>query len=157
MHTLNHDLEKTVLDADGRYLNAGELGVLERYIESYSKRLETYQLLRDNSKALVVEALRHLFESYPELLQKHKQRCAYDMSEVLRYIALSILRDDETFFMEALFSWLDTILVAYKKNNACADAYGYLKQAVEKQLPSRCSLMVGPYLEKVQQVLESHA
>jgi hypothetical protein len=157
MRTINHELEKTVLEADGRFLNSRELDILERYLNSYDKRQQTYQLLRDNSKTLVIAALRRLFEKYPDLLQKHKQRCAYDMSEVLRYVALSVLRDDETFFMEATLSWLDTILVAYKKNNACSDAYRFLKEAVDKHLPSHSSLLVSPYLDRVQQILGSHA
>lgn len=156
MDFLNQSLKKNVLEADGNYLNTQGLDILEQYVESYSIRLETYQFLRDQSKNLVIEALKYLFERYPELLQKHKQRCAYDMSEVLRYIALSILRDDETFFMETLFSWLDTILVAHKKNQACAEVYRYLYQLVDKHLPSRCSVLVFPYLDKVAQVLESH-
>ncbi len=104
-----------------------------------------------------MQALTHLFKAYPDLLQNHKQRCVYDMSETLRYIALSILRDDEVFFMEALMSWLDTILLAYKKTGPCAIAYRHLQDAVEQHLSGNTASLVRPYLERVRQGLEAHA
>ena len=157
MYTLNHTLEKNVIEADGRYLNAKELTALEQYAQGYASRLTAYQEVRDNSKQLVVQALTHLFKAYPDLLQNHKQRCVYDMSETLRYIALSILRDDEVFFMEALMSWLDTILLAYKKTGPCAIAYRHLQDAVEQHLTGSTVSLVRPYLERVRQGLEAHA
>lgn len=157
MYTLNHTLEKNVIEADGRYLNAKELTALEQYAQGYAGRLTAYQEVRDHSKQLVVQALTHLFKAYPDLLQSHKQRCVYDMSETLRYIALSILRDDEVFFMEALMSWLDTILLAYKKTGPCAIAYRHLQDAVEQHLSPNSASFVRPYLERVRQGLEAHA
>jgi hypothetical protein len=157
MYTLNHTLEKNVIEADGRYLNAKELTALEQYAQGYATRLTAYQEVRDHSKQLVVQALTHLFKAYPDLLQSHKQRCVYDMSETLRYIALSILRDDEVFFMEALMSWLDTILLAYKKTGPCAIAYRHLQDAVEQHLSANTVSLVRPYLERVRQGLEAHA
>ena len=157
MYTLNHTIEKNVIDADGRYLGAKELSTLEQYAQGYANRLAAYQELRDHSKPLVVQALTQLFKGYPDLLQHHKQRGVYDMSETLRYIALAILRDDELFFMEALMSWLDTILLAYKKNVACAIAYHHLQDAVEQKLSASSVLLIRPYLERVRQGLESHA
>jgi hypothetical protein len=157
MYTINHTIEKSVIGADGRYLNVQELSSLEQYAQEYSHRLEAYQDLREHSKPLVIQALTHLFKEYPDLLQKHKQRCVYDMSETLRYIALSILRDDEVFFMEALMSWLDTILLAYKKTGPCAIAYRHLQEAVDERLSETSAAYVRPYLDRVRQGLESHA
>jgi hypothetical protein len=120
MHTLNHTLENNFLEADGRYLNMQELEPLERYCQSYNMRMEAYQLLRDRSERLVIMALQKLAQTYPELIQQHGPRCKYDMSEVLRYIAVAVLRDDEIFFKEQMMAWLDTILLAHKRNDHCS-------------------------------------
>jgi hypothetical protein len=157
MYTLNHALEKNVIEADGRYLTAKELTALEQYAQGYAGRLAAYQEVRDMNKQLVIQALTNLFKAYPDLLKNHKQRCVYDMSETLRYIALSILRDDEVFFMEALMSWLDTILLAYKKTGPCAIAYRHLQDAVDQHLSSNSAGLIRPYLDKVRQALEAHA
>lgn len=157
MHTLNHNLDRTIAEADGRYLDPQELYPLEQYIQSYAIRLHTYQQLRDNSEKLIIYALRKMAQTYPELIQQYGQRCKYDMAEVLRYIALSILRDDETFFKEQMMSWLDTILVAYKRTTHCSTAYRHLQEAITASLPAQEANLIRPYMEIVTQSLQSHA
>lgn len=157
MHTLNHSLEKNILEADGRYLSSQELNPLEQYLQSYKVRVETYQQLRDHSDKLVLQALRKLAQAYPEIIQQHGQRCKYDMTEVLRYMAVSILRDDEVFFKEQMMSWLDTILLAHRKTSHCTIAYRALQEAVASSLSPASASLVRPYLDIVLQSLQSHA
>ncbi|WP_242065452.1 hypothetical protein [Trichocoleus sp. FACHB-262] len=157
MHTLNHTLEKNILEADGRYLSSRELDPLEQYLQSYKVRLETYQQLRDQSDKLVLQSLRKLAQAYPEIIQQHGQRCKYDMTEVLRYIAVSILRDDEVFFKEQMMSWLDTILQAHRKTSQCMIAYRALQEAITSGLSPASGSLVRPYLDIVLQSLQSHA
>jgi hypothetical protein len=157
MHTLNHTLEKYILEADGRYLNTQELHPLEQYIQSYTTRVQTYQHLRDNSDKLTVQALRKMAQTHPELIQQHGQRCKYDMTEVLRYVALSVLRDDETFFKEQMIAWLDTILLAYKRAAHCVTAYRYLQEEIATTLPAQDANLTRSYMDIVIQSLQSHA
>ncbi|MGA7932045.1 MAG: phycobilisome protein [Kovacikia sp.] len=157
MHTLNRDFETSLLDADGRYLDAQELYPLETYVQSYATRLHTYLQLRENGDKLVIQALRKLAQTYPELIQQHGPRCKYDMTEVLRYIALSVLRNDEFFFKEKMMVWLDTILLAHKRNSQCVTAYRYLQEAIAAALPGTDASLIRPYLEIVIQTLQSHA
>jgi hypothetical protein len=157
MHTLNHELEESVLEADGRYLDTQELHSLELYLKSYDKRLETYEILREKHNEVVLQALRKLAQVHPEVIQKHGKRCKYDMSEVLRYIALSILRNDEIFFKEAMMTWLDTILVAHHRHTQCIKAYQYLQEVVDKALPPADANLVRPYIDIVIMTLKTHA
>ena len=157
MHTLNHDLERHVLEADGRYLNAQELYPLEQYVQSYLTRLHAYQELRDHSEKLIMQSLRKMAQAHPELIQQHGQRCKYDMSEVLRYIALSVLRDDEVFFKEQMVVWLDTILLAYKRNANCVTAYRCLQDAIAATMTAADVNLIRPYLDVVIQTLQTHA
>ncbi|KGF72550.1 phycobilisome protein [Neosynechococcus sphagnicola sy1] len=157
MHVLNTTLEKNVIEAEGRYLNSRELAPLEDYLQSYAIRLETYQSLRDQNEKLLLQTLRKLSQSHPDIIQQHGPRCKYDMSEVLRYIALSILRDDETLFTEQMMSWLDTILMAHKRNVHCATAYRYLQETITSNLSAGCCNLVRPYLDSIMQTLQSHA
>lgn len=156
MHTFNRTLENTLLDADGRYLDTQELHSLEQYIHSYTDRLQMYQQLRDTSEKLVIYSLRKLAQTYPEVIQQCGQRCKYDMTEVLRYIALSILRDDEVFFKEQMMAWLDTIILAHKKTAQCVMAYRYLQEAIASALPPVSVSLVRPYVDLVIQSLQSH-
>ena len=157
MHTLNHYLEKSILEAEGRYLSAQELSLLERYAQSYAVRLQTYQQLRDNSDTFIASALHKLGQTYPDLIQQHGPRCKYDMTEVLRYMALSLLRDDEVFFKEQIMSWLDTILLAHKRTDHCLVAYRSLQAAIATTLASDSLAMTRPYFDLITQSLQSHA
>jgi len=156
MHTLNHDIDESFLDADGAYLDARGLQMLEYFAQTYSQRLEAYNALREHNAALVQGALEKMKHTHPELMQKHGKRCQYDMTEVVRYMALAILRDDEVFFKEMMISWLDTVLMAYKHHNHCATAYRLLQEMVDAQIPT-CSTVVRPYLDSVILMLQSHA
>lgn len=157
MQTLNHTLEENFLDADGRYLNSQELFPLEQYFQTYTTRLATYQQLREQSDKFILYALRKLAQAHPELIQQHGQRCKYDMTEVLRYIALSVLRDDEVFFKEQMMSWLDTILMAHKRTSHCTLAYRHLQEVINNTLPAASSTLIRPYLDIVLMALQSHA
>ncbi|MEB3358072.1 MAG: hypothetical protein VKK04_15195 [Synechococcales bacterium] len=156
MQTINHTLEKRVLQADGKYLDNQGLETLERYHKTYETRLETYQHLSQHSNNLVLMVLQRMGQDYPELIQKHGKRCQFDMTCVLRYVALAILKDDETFFMDEMMDWLDTILVAYRRNEHCATAYRHMLEAMEDQLPAASSAMIRPYLDEVILKLQSH-
>ncbi|MBF2025715.1 MAG: phycobilisome protein [Oscillatoriales cyanobacterium C42_A2020_001] len=157
MQTLNYTLSQNIVEADGRYLDAQELQPLEHYIQSYAVRLETYHLLREYSEKLVLFSLRKFANTYPELIQQHGGRCKYDMTEVLRYIAIAILRDDELFFKEQMMVWLDTILLAHKRNMHCSLAYRNLQAAIAASLPAASANLVRPYLDLILQSLQSHA
>jgi hypothetical protein len=156
MHALNYKLDKSILDADGRYLYSHELYPLESYIQSYTTRLSAYQHLQEHGEKLVILALRKLAQLYPELIQHHGPRCKYDMTEVLRYIALSILRDDELLFKEKMLGWLDTILLAHKRNGHCRQAYQNLQEAIAANFAAAEIGLIRPYLELILHTLESH-
>lgn len=156
LSAINHTIDEAILEADGRYLDTQALQSLEQFMHSYATRLDVYQQLRDQSDKLVLMALRKMGQSHPEIIQQHGPRCKYDMSETLRYIALSILRDDEIFFKEQMSVWLDTILLAHKRTSHCADSYRYLQEAIHQIVPSANSL-VKPYFDIVIVALQSHA
>ncbi|MBE9100432.1 phycobilisome protein [Vacuolonema iberomarrocanum] len=156
MYTFNHDIDQCFLDADGAYLDARGLQMFESFAQTYSQRLETYNALREQNASLVQGALKKMSQMYPGLMQRHGKRCQYDMSEVVRYMALAILRDDEVFFKEMMMSWLDTVLVAYKHHNHCATAYRLLQEMVDTQMPES-RMVVRPYLDSVISILQSHA
>jgi hypothetical protein len=157
MLTLSHTLDQSLRNADGTYLDQQGLQTLSAYVQTYQTRLDAYQQLRDRSTPMIHQALKKLAQIHPELIQQHGQRCLYDMTEVVRYIALSVLRDDETFFKEQMMSWLDTILMAHKRHTHCATAYRYLQEAIAANLSPAAKTLVSPYLDSVILALQSHA
>jgi len=147
MRAFNHNLTEKLLEADGRYLDTQALSLLEQYVQSYSTRLETYEQLRDRNKHLVGYALNKFSQAQPLVMQRYASRCQYDMSEVLRYIALAVLKDDQIFFKDHIAAWLSSVLLAHKTQSSCAIAYRYLLEATGLALPPQSTQLVRPYLE----------
>jgi len=157
MYAINHTIEKHIIDADGSYLDAMGLAPIETYLQSYRNRVKAYEHLHEASSKIVLQSLQKMAQAHPDVIKRHGKRCQYDMTETLRYIALSILRDDEEFFVEQMMSWLDTILLAYRRTNHCATAYRYMQEVINEMLPSSESDLVRPYMDSVISTLQGHA
>jgi len=147
MLTMNRTLDEKIADIDHAYLNDSDLFNLERFANSFSVRVKTYNLLRDRTDEITIKSLKLLAQQYPELVQKQLQRCKYDMSNVIRYASLSILRDDELFFRETLMDWLANIINSYQIAKECSTSYRLLQSVIEEMLPAECAALVKPYSE----------
>jgi hypothetical protein len=147
MLTMNRTLDEKAGDADHVYLTDSELFNLERFANSFSVRIKTYNLLRDRADEITIKTLKLLAQQYPELVQKQLQRCKYDMANVIRYTSLSVLRDDELFFRETLMDWLANIINSYQVAKECSTAYRLLQSVIDEMFPAECAALVKPYSE----------
>lgn len=147
MLTMHRILDEKANDIGSVYLTDSDLLSLERFANNFSVRLKTYNLLRDCSDEITMRSLRLLAQQYPELIQKQLQRCKYDMSNVIRYMSLSILRDDELFFRETLMDWLTNIINSYQVTKECSTAYRLMQSVIDEMLPAECAALIKPYSE----------
>lgn len=147
MLTMNRTLDEKVSDVEHVYLTDSDLFNLERFANGFSLRVKTYNLLRDRADEITLKTLKLLAQQYPELVQKQLARCKYDMSNMIRYTSLSILRDDELFFRETLMDWLANIINSYQVAKECSTAYRLFQNVVDEVLPSESAAMVKPYSE----------
>jgi len=144
---MNRTLDEKIGVVDRVYLTDTDLVNLERFANSFSIRVKTYNLLRDHADEIIVQSLKLLAQQYPELVQKQLQRCKYDMSNMIRYTSLSVLRDDELFFRETLMDWLANIINSYQIGKECSTAYRLFQTVIDKMLPAECAALVKPYSE----------
>lgn len=156
MPALNHQLQQAIIDADGQYLSAEALHPLENYYDTYRNRLDAYQEISQKSNDLVLAALRKFARVHPEIIQHSAKRCQYDMTQVLRYMALSLLLDDEFMFQEKMMFWLDTMLRAHHKQEACCKAYHYLQESAQELLTANTAALIRPLINNVFESLQSY-
>ncbi|WP_223805703.1 phycocyanin [Pseudanabaena sp. UWO310] len=142
---MNRTLDEKIAVIDRVYLNDSDIYNLERFASGFSLRVKTYNLLRDRADEITIRALQLLAQQYPELVQKQLQRCKYDMSNMIRYASLAVLRDDELFFREALMDWLANIINSYQIAKECSTAYRLLQTVIDERLPAECAALVKPY------------
>lgn len=147
MLTMNRILDEKTKGVESVYLTDSDLLSLERFASNFSVRVKTYNLLRDRSDEIMMRSLKLLAQQYPELVQKQLQRCKYDMSNVIRYMSLSVLRDDELFFRETLMDWLANIINSYQVAKECSTAYRIMQSVIDEMLPAECASLIKPYTE----------
>ncbi|MGE5657686.1 MAG: phycobilisome protein [Actinomycetota bacterium] len=156
MPGINCTWDGLINESDGRYLTASELQKLQQYLQTFTARSKTYEILREKSDPLVKLALKKFMLQHPEIMQKHSQRCLYDMNMTMCIMALAILRDDQQFFKECLVLWQANILAAYQKNLPCLKAYQCLQEVIKEHLPPACNQLIKPYMDVVVQALDTH-
>lgn len=142
---MNRTLDEKIAVIDRVYLNDSDIYNLERFASGFSLRVKTYNLLRDRADEITIRSLQLLAQQYPELVQKQLQRCKYDMSNMIRYASLAVLRDDELFFREALMDWLANIINSYQIAKECSTAYRLLQTVIDERLPAECAALIKPY------------
>lgn len=157
MPGLNSTWDDLINESDGRYLTDTETQTMQRYLQTFAARLKTYEILRDKSDPLITQALKKFMLVHPDIMQKHSQRCVYDMKMTVCIMALAILRDDPRFFKENLIFWQANILTAYQRNHSCLKAYCCLQDVFKEQLPPPAYQLISPYLDVVLQALDTPA
>jgi len=154
MIALNSQLDDLIAQSEGRYLTAAELQPTKQYLQTVLERSKIYDLLKEKSDPLIRLALKKFMALHPEIMKKHGKRCYYDMSEVMRYIALSVLRDDEQFFKDAMALWETNILAAYQKQYPCLVCYRCLHEVLKEHLPTNVTKYMDPYIQIMLEALD---
>lgn len=145
MLTMNRTLDEKTSEVEHVYLTDIDIFNLECFANTFSLRVMTYGLLRDHAEEITIRTLKLLAQQYPVLVNKQLARCEYDMNSMIRYISLSILRDDELFFRETLMDWLANIINSYQVAKECCTCYRLMQTVVGEVLPSECAMLVKPY------------
>ncbi len=143
---MNTTLTKHVLQADGRYFNDVELQTLEHYQQTFSLRLQTYNLLGQHADHLIMETLRQMLAVDRQAIQTHGETCKRDMTYVLRSVALAILKDDEEGYKQTLILWMQNIMAALNKESQSSRAYRLMQDVVKQTMPTESAALVNHYL-----------
>ena len=154
MSGINSTWDDLVKQSDGRYLTDRELQAFQQYLQKLPVRIKTYEIFRDKGDAMVKMALKKFAATHPDVMQKYGKRCLYDMTETVRIMAISILRDDLLYFKEVLVFWQVNILSAYQRQQACHKAYIDLQEVFTQYLPPAANQLVKSYLDIVIETLD---
>jgi hypothetical protein len=153
---MNNALLTSIRNADGRYLTDAELRPFDQMTESFHTRVNLYNHVRDHGQELVLNALRRLMQTpHRQVVQEHGQRCQRDMTFTLEYIAKGILLQDEDGFMEEYLVWMQNIIRAFHRQDACLVAYRMLKEEVRTTMAGDQSNLVVLYLDKLIEALDT--
>nr|UNJ15559.1 allophycocyanin gamma subunit [Cyanidiaceae sp.] len=98
-------VSQAIIQADNelRYLNGGELEILQAYLSSSEKRIKIIKILRDREKEIISKASKKLFQIHPDYIgpggnasgSKQRALCIRDYGWYLRLITYSIIAGDK--------------------------------------------------------------
>jgi hypothetical protein len=141
-------LENVLKQADGSYVNALNLQVLDKTLSTWQQRKEAYSAVQLKETAIVNDAVNSMrngdrFESKP-LDNLGVDRCQRDMTLGLRCCALAMLLQDEELLKDRVLYWQQNIFLAMQLNY---QGYKFLAQAIKAKLPSKQAELMAPYLK----------
>lgn len=153
---MNNALLDAIQRADGRYLTDAELRPFDDMAEAFQARVAAYNTIKDQGKTLVLNALRRLIQTpHRQVVQEHGPQCQRDMLFSLEYIAKGILLHDVDGFMEEYLVWMQNIMRAFHRQDACVVAYRLLKEEVRTSMPAEQANLMALYLDKLIEALDT--
>lgn len=149
-----HPRVETIFDeAENRYLNPEELGVLSQYVDSLPARLELYRAMRDNEIAIMQAVADQLQAEFPNEKIESLERSIKNALLVLRYSAMGMLLNDETFITKQLLNWLQKTVQAYNTLAVDTALYRLLDQQLQQQFGPQQLVFLHPMLDAAKQAL----
>ncbi|MEB3273784.1 MAG: hypothetical protein VKJ85_08370 [Prochlorothrix sp.] len=143
-------LESNLASVDDRFLNDTELRPLEEYIKSHTLRIKTYRLIQSHTEEVVLKTLRKMVAEHPpEMMQQVGQTCKRDLTNIMHYMGLCILKNDVQGFYEEFTLWMDTMMKAFKLKNVSQVDYTHLPNVVKEVFPEESAKIMFIYIDQL--------
>lgn len=150
-----HPQIETIFDeAEQRYLKTEELSLINQYVDSLPVRLDTYQTLRDRELEIMQQVADQLEAAMPqEAVERLEQSLKHALS-MLRYAAMGMLLNDESFVQERLLDWLTKTISIHDTQAIDATLFRLLDQRLKQTLTPIQLDLISPQIAKVQSALQ---
>lgn len=140
-------------NAESRYLKPEELNILSQYVESLPARLSTYRTLRDCELEVMQQVADQLQIELAQEKIEHLERALRNALLTLRYCAMGLLLNDESFVRERLMGWMSGTMRFYNSSTINAVLYRLLNQHLMEVLGPQPMHLLTPYLKLAQTLL----
>jgi len=145
-------LENVLERADGNYVSAQDLRLLDKAHSSWQARKDAYysvQVHENDIINLALEAMRSSdrFTARP----MDTDHCRKDLTLGLRLCALAMLMEDPEMLKDRFLYWQQNIFLAMQLNSY--HGYKYTWLALQSQLPKEQSELFSPYLKMAHEMM----
>jgi Phycobilisome protein len=147
-------LEDVLKRADGAYVDAQDLRLLDHALSTWQTRKQVYNLVEQKETEIINQAVSAMrngnrFESKP-MDNLGVDRCQRDMTLGLRCCALAMLLQDKELLKDRVLYWQQNIFLAMQLNY---QGYKFLGQAIKAQLTSEQAELITPYLKMADEMM----
>lgn len=154
---MNSDIRETLSDAEGRYLEPEEQTMLMEYADSLEQRLIIMRDVQATESEIVDSVVETVMEQHPEAVERHQKlrdKTARDVSMVLRYCVLAMVKDDPEYLEDQVLHWFRKVVVeAFEMDEYIDTAYSTLIDEVDRHLEADDFQILAPYLRMTHSIL----
>lgn len=136
--------------AQDRYLAADELKLLEEYVQSLPERLTLYRIIRDREVDLLQSVADRVPQELPNVQDNDIETAIKDLILVLRYAAMAMLMNDESFLKERLLKWLGELSGMRDLRRLNEALYKLLQQVLKENLSATQIALIQPLITTAQ-------
>jgi hypothetical protein len=144
---MHPQLEAIFDDAESRYLKQDELQFLSQYVDSLPLRLNAYRTLRDRELEFMQSVADQLQAQLSEEKIENLERAIKTAMLTLRYCAMGMLLNDQSFVEDRLSSWLGGSMRLYNIQTINVVLYGLVAQHLSQILSPQEIHLLAPYLK----------
>jgi galactitol-specific phosphotransferase system IIB component len=143
-------IKNLISQAQDRYLNAEDLAVFQSYVQSMPKRMSLYRLLRDREIEIMQTVADQLEAQLPKADITILETGVKNLLLVMRYCAMGMLLNDETFLKQRLLDWLEQVSSVYDLKSVNEALYKILNQVLSQELSSDQLSLLQPLITMAQ-------
>jgi len=141
-------LENVLERADGNYVSAQDLRLLDKALSSWQARKDAYSTVQTHETEIIAQALEAMrtsdrFTAKP-MDTLGVDRCQRDMTLGLRCCALAMLLEDPEMLKDRVLYWQQNIFLAMQLNY---HGYKFIWLALQEFLPKEQSELFSSYLK----------
>jgi Phycobilisome protein len=143
-------LENVLERADGNYISAQDLQLLDKSLSSWQARKNIYSSIQAKESEIISSAVEAMKNGITKTLDSFlAERAQRDMTIGLRFCALAI--EDPELLKDRLLYWQQNIFLAMELN--VYQGYKYIWLALQAQLPKEQSELISPYLKMAHEMM----
>jgi hypothetical protein len=150
---MHPQIEALFDEAENRYLKPEELTQISQYVDSLPARLDAYRALRDRELEIMQQVADQLQMAMPQEAIENLERSIKNALLVLRYCAMGMLLNNDSFVKERLLSWLSSTVGVFNTRTIDLALYRLLNQQLAQSLSSIHMSLLVPQLKLAQTVL----
>lgn len=153
---MNTRFESMFADAEGRYLSQDEIQRVTTYTESIGARLAAMKAVEAVEAKIIEEVIEEVWKKHADFERRHvdaREKAKRDITLALRYCALAMVRDDDSFLTDKLLYWMRTILQAFHFGQVIDTTYRALIVRTQAHVDARHFRLIEPYLKLTHQIL----
>lgn len=139
--------------AEQRYLESKEIELYRRHVASFNRRLQTYEILRDQEQKIFQEVADRLVAELPNETSENLERCLKYWLLIVRYSATAMLMNDQSYLHNRLQNWVKGLLETYETHAIDVKVYQLLLTVLKKELPKEHIRLVEPVLQKAKEIV----